>query len=335
MNGGPARHRTLLIGTAVLAAACLVPVAVQEVYWLRILNVVMLFMILAMSLALIDGFTGQPSLGHAAFYGVGAYTSAILMVDHGAPFWLAAIGAAIVSGIMGLCLGPITRLRGFYLAMATLALGHVIYLLFKNLEGLTRGAIGIRSIPPASLGPLAFADDRSYFYLSLAAVALTYVVLKRITRGQLGRTLAAIRQNELATAAMGVNTTLYKIKIFGIGCAFAGLAGSLYAHLVNFISPNSFLFQDSITIVAMTVVGGMGSLEGAIIGALILGVLPEAARPLKDLRLLAYGLILLLFVVFLPGGIVGLWRSTRQSLLGRTPAAASAPREPELAEANR
>jgi branched-chain amino acid transport system permease protein len=319
-----------------LLAALVVPLVLPDAYWMRVLNVAMLYMILSMSLALIDGFTGQPSLGHAAFYGVGAYTSALGMLNLGLPFPVAALAATAVTGVLGLCVGPITRLRGFYLALATLALGQVVYLLFLNVEPITRGPIGVRGIPPASIGPLVLANDGAYYYLILAAVVLTYVVMKRITTGQLGRILSAIRQNELSTAAMGVNTTRYKVQIFGIGCAFAGLAGSLYAHLVNFISPNAFLFQDSITIVAMTVVGGMRSFEGAILGALVLGLLPEVARPLKDFRLLVYGFVFLLFMVYLPGGIVGLLRDLARVLARRAAAARPAAQpDPALAAVDR
>lgn len=264
-----------------------------------------IYIILAVSLNLIIGYAGQVSLGHAAFYGIGAYTSALLALNLQLPFPLAALSAMLVTGGCGLALGlPTLRLKEDYLAIVTLGFGVIVDLVFLNLE-VTGGPDGLVGIPAPRLLGLSFRPQALYLLLVTLAVVLVLGVTWRLVNSYHGRALRAIRDHEVTAQVMGVNTPAYKIIIFTMAAALAGLAGSLYAHYITFINPESFGFHTSILILCMVVLGGMGSMGGSILGAVTLAVLPEMLRQFQAYQDLIYGALLVSLLIWRPQGLLG------------------------------
>jgi branched-chain amino acid transport system permease protein len=250
---------------------------------------------------------GQLAMANAAFMGIGAYTSALLTMNAGAPFPLALLGGmtapAMVAFLIG---GPTLRLSGVYLAMATLAFGEVVRILILNTEDWSGGALGLNGIPQLT----------QWWHIALA-LAVSLYVLARLRRSKIGRAFEAIKLDETAAGLMGIDVKSHKMLAFVLGAVLAGLAGGLNAHLTFFIGPNEFGFDRGVEILTMTVLGGIGSLGGPISGALILTVLPELLRGLQDFRLVVNGLILVVIVLFLPRG---LWDPARfLRWMGRAP----------------
>ena len=268
---------------------------------MRILNLALIFAVAALGLQLIVGYTGQFSFGHAAFFGVGAYTSALLTIHFNLPFYLTMPLAAVAAGLAGWMVAPLLRLSGHFLAIGTLATGEIIFLLMINWKWLTKGAYGLYGIPFPKLGAFELASDGAYYFLVTVVLGLVYFLLTRLTASRFGRGLIAVRENELAALVTGVRANSQKIKAFVIGTACAGLAGALYAHYVSYINPESFKFHVSVEMVTMVVIGGLGSMPGAVIGALVIVLLPEYLRALADYRLVVYGGLLIVFMMFLPG----------------------------------
>ncbi|MCH7575334.1 MAG: branched-chain amino acid ABC transporter permease [Candidatus Marinimicrobia bacterium] len=285
-------------------------------YVLHIMVIASIYVILAMSLNLIVGFTGLPALGHAAFYGIGAYTSALLALNFGASPWIGLIAGAITAGLLGFVISfPALRLKGDYLALATLGAGVIVYSIAKNWVAVTRGPMGLPGIPGFTFLGYPLDGVWAYLILVLAFVGLTTFVIGRIVNSPFGRILKAIREDEIGTQAMGRDVNYYKVMVFMIGAAFAGVAGSLYAHYITFIDPSSFTLMESITILLMVVFGGLGSLRGSMVGAVILVVLPELLRFLgmpssiaAPLRQMIYGLLLVLLMIKRPQGLMGHYR---------------------------
>ena len=250
--------------------------------------------ILAVSLNLITGFTGQFSLGHAAFMSVGAYTSAILTAKLGYPFIVGIIGAAIMASIAGIIIGiPTLRLRGDYLAIATLGFGEIIKILLFN-NDYAGGAMGLNDIPRYTTWTWL------YFF-----VVLTVLIINNFINSYNGRSCIAIKEDEIAAESMGVNTTYYKVLVFTIGALFAGIAGALYANFFYFIKPDSFGFMKSIDILVIVVFGGLGSISGSILGAIILSVISVFLQSIPELRMVVYSLILFFIMVYRPQGLLG------------------------------
>ncbi len=287
------------------------------IYAMRILNMAIIFGIAVLGLQLIVGYTGQFSFGHAAFYGIGAYTSALLAVNFGLPFYATIPLAALTAGLFGWIVGPILRLSGHFLAIATLAMGEIIFLLMINWKWLTRGAYGIYGIPFPSIGGFEIDSETSYYFLVSIILAIVYFFLRRLTRSRFGRALIAVRENELAAVVSGVRAYQQKKRAFIVGTGCAGVAGALYAHYVSYINPESFKFGISVEMVTMVVIGGLGSMPGGIIGALIVILLPEYLRALADYRLVVYGGLIIVFMMFLPGGLTDLTRKPVAWLVGR------------------
>ncbi len=280
--------------------------AVGGGYLYQIATTALIFVILAVSLNLVTGTAGLLSLGHAGFYGVGAYVAAIASTRLGLPFLITLPAAGVVAGTIGILVAlPTMHLVGIYFAVATLGIGEMIYVTLLNWTDFTRGPMGIRGIPPIEL--LGWqADTPMQQYLVVAATAaLSLWVLSRLTHSYFGNALRAVREDDQCASAMGLNVAQLKIVAFGTSCFFAGIAGALLAHTANFISPDQFQFGESINILAMVVVGGLGSLPGAVIGALLLIVLPEALRGVGDLRMIAVGSLMFLSILLLPKGLVG------------------------------
>lgn len=291
---------------ALVAVAALLPVIIASDYVLRVLILAGVFVILTLSLNLVTGYTGQFCLGWAAFYAIGAYTSALLTMKLGFTFWLALPLGGLMAMVFGVLLGiPTMRLRDIYLAITTLGFGEIIRLILLNWESLTRGSMGLPGIPSPRLFGYEFNDNTPYYYLILALVLLTVFCIDRLIDSRVGRALIAIREDELAAKAMGIDTFRYKILAFAVGAFFAGLAGSFYAHYTSFIDPHTFSFIESIIILAMVVLGGMGSIYGSIAGAVILTVVPEILRDVSEYRLILFGLIMMLVMLIRPQGIFG------------------------------
>jgi branched-chain amino acid transport system permease protein len=261
--------------------------------------------ILAMGLCLLMGYAGQISLGHAAFFGVGAYTSAILTTKYGMSIWLGFFAAIVLSALVALIIGiPSLRLKGHYLAMATLGFGEIMSVLFTETDSLTNGPEGIVSIPPISIGKFTLVTAQHYYYFVWGIAILLLAVAINIIYSRVGRALRALHGGEIAAQAMGVNTAKYKIQIFVLSAVYGGIAGSLYAHFVNFINPSPFTLIFSIVLVLIVVLGGTGRIWGAVVGALVLTLLPEYLRVFQEYNLVIYALILILVMIFMPQGLV-------------------------------
>ena len=263
-------------------------------YYAGVLSTAGIYIILTTSLNLINGITGQLSIGHAGFMAVGAYTAALLSVHYNTPFAVNILAAFATAAVAGLVIGlPTLRLKGDYLAIATLGFGEIIRVVIQNLK-VTRGAFGIVGI--------AWVDN--LFYTEIV-VFLSVLIIWRIVNSATGRALIAIREDETAAETMGINTTLYKVMAFAIGSAFAGVAGALYAHRMTYISPNDFTFLKSVDILVMLVLGGLGSITGAVVAAFSLTLLPEFLRFIDEWRMVIYPLLLVIVMLFRPQGLFG------------------------------
>ena len=277
----------------------------MSAYFLHLAILGCIYIILAISLNLIIGYAGQVSLGHAAFYGIGAYISALTALNWQFPFPLAALSAMLFSGGCGLALGlPTLRLKEDYLAIVTLGFGVIVDLVFLNLE-ITGGPDGLVGIPAPSFFGLSFRYPPLYLLLTALAVLFTLGLTYRLVRSYHGRALKAIRDHETTAQVMGINTPAYKVLIFTLAAALAGLAGSLYAHYITFINPESFGLHTSILILAMVVLGGMGSIGGSVLGAVLLTLLPELLREARGYQDLIYGGLLVALLILRPEGILG------------------------------
>jgi branched-chain amino acid transport system permease protein len=322
----------LVVGVAVL------PLVVTDRFTLKVLTITGINAIVVVGLALLFGYAGQISLGHAAFYGLGAYTSAYLVKTLEMPWFVGPIASVLVCTALGLLLAiPTMRLKGHYLAMATLGFGEIMAVAFVELKWITGGPDGMSGIPFPSLGAYSMRSPVENFWLVWAALGIVLLLAYNLVNSRPGRALRALHASEAAAAACGVDVTRTKIAVFALSAALAGLAGSLYAHFVGFISPSTFGIMTSVLLVAMVVLGGMGSLGGAVIGATMLTLLqfPDAVLPglprdvaaiVQDWQPDIYGLVLILVMIFAPGGLAGIARSWRR---GRDRAAPEAAREGE------
>jgi len=282
-------------------------------YLIHILIITGIYIILTLSLNLIVGYTGLAALSHIAFACVGAYTSALLALNLGISPWIGLLIGAILASLLGAIVAyPSLRLKGDYLALATFGLGIIVYSIAKNWVSLTRGPMGLPGIPQFSVFGYEISSVWSYLILVLAFVLITYLAIRNITNSPFGRILKGIREDEIATLAMGKDVNKYKLIVFVVGAFFAGIAGSLYAHYITFIDPSSFTVMESIAVLLMVVFGGMGSLKGSFIGAAILVIFPELLRFLgmpsgvaAPLRQMIYGLLLIILMVWRPQGLMG------------------------------
>jgi branched-chain amino acid transport system permease protein len=264
-----------------------------------------IYIILAVSLNLIIGYAGQVSLGHAAFYGIGAYASTLTALSWQVPYPLAVLAAMLFSGLCGLGLGlPTLRLKEDYLAIVTLGFGVIIDLCMRNLE-ITGGPDGIVGVPTPVILGLSFRDPLLYLLLVGVMVAFTLLFTYLLVNSYHGRALRAIRDHETTAQVMGINSPAYKVAVFALAAALAGLAGSLFAHYIQHINFESFGLHTSILIVCMVVLGGMGSILGSVLGAIILTVLPETLRQFQAYQDLMYGGLLVALLILRPQGILG------------------------------
>ncbi len=285
-------------------------------YLVHILIISGIYIILTLSLNLILGYTGIPALGHIAFACVGAYTSSLLALNYGISPWIGLLIGACFASILGLVIGfPSMRLKGDYLALATFGFGVIVYSISKNWVDLTRGPMGLPGIPKFSVIGFELQPVWAYLILIIAFVFITTFVINRIVDSPFGRVLRSIREDEIASLSIGKNINKYKLIVFVVGAFFAGIAGSLYAHYITFIDPSSFTVMESIAVLLMVVFGGMGSIKGSFIGALVLVIFPELLRFLgmpgsvaAPLRQMIYGLLLIVLMLKRPQGIIGQYR---------------------------
>ncbi|MGD0277018.1 MAG: branched-chain amino acid ABC transporter permease [Syntrophales bacterium] len=297
-----------------------VPVFFKGGYLMNIFVFVGIFTMLAVALNLLLGLAGQISLGQAAFFGLGAYISAVLTTSYIMNPWLSMVIAAAVVGVMAFILGfPILRLRGHSLAMATLGLGIIVYIGFNETVDLTGGPSGLPGIPNLSAGGIIFDTDVKNYYLVWCFALITVLLSVNLTASRIGRALRAIHDSEVAARIMGVNAGLLKVQIFTLAAVISSVAGSLYAFTVTFISPASFGFNVSVELVTMVVVGGLGSIYGSVLGALIITVLPEFLRAFQDYDIIVYGTMLIVMIIFMPGGIVRVLTILGQGIYARIP----------------
>jgi branched-chain amino acid transport system permease protein len=291
----------LLIYTLIIFA---LPALLHNNYHLMVLNVAALNIMVVIGLSLLMGYAGQISLGHAAFFGLGAYLSAIFTATHGFPLWPAMIMAMATAGIVAYAIGiPTLKLEGHYLVMATLGFNIITYIVMIQFDAVTGGPSGFAGIPRLRIGGFIFASDRQVYYLFWALSIAALFLSLNLIHSRVGRAMAALSHNEIAASCAGIDTEGYKVKIFVISAVLASLAGSLYAHYITFISPGTFSFFYSIQVVTMVLVGGMGSLWGSVFGAILLTLLPEVLHAFQEYNVLMYGFILMVVLVFFPRGL--------------------------------
>ncbi|WP_343207832.1 branched-chain amino acid ABC transporter permease [Anaerolentibacter hominis] len=303
------------IFVVLIALVVLFPFYAPDQYLVRVATLCVMYSALALSLNLITGFMGQVSLGHAAFMGIGAYTSAILSSRFEWPFLLTMICALVVAGIFGMLLGfPALKLSGTYLAIVTLGFCEVVRLVELNWVSLTRGPMGMTGIAKPVIFGIQIKNNTGYYILALILLVIVMAIVMNIVNSHVGRGIMSVREDEIAAAAMGVNLRNYKVMTFTISSALAGMMGAFYAHYMRFIDPSAFNFDQSTGMLSMVILGGMGGVPGSILGAVILSILPEALRDLSNLRMLIYGLVIAVMMIFRPQGILG--RKTFSDFLG-------------------
>jgi ABC-type branched-subunit amino acid transport system ATPase component/ABC-type branched-subunit amino acid transport system permease subunit len=298
---------------AVAIALLALPFSFHNDYLLRLINVGIIYAILAVSLNFVLGYAGQISLGHAGFFGIGAYTAAIL--SHGGSgmlFWPGFVLAGVMAGIAGIIIGvPALRLKGHYLAFGTLGFGEIIRIVLFNWREVTHGGDGIGAIPPPVAFGFQFDTDQKYYYLCIAVLLFVLALARRTETSKYGRSFAALRDAEMAAGTTGVNVTRMKILAFVISSVIAGCAGSLYAHLVGFISPDTFTFEVTAQVLSMVLLGGMGTMFGPVLGAIFIIMLPEVLRVSKEYYQVIYGAGVAFAVLFLPEGFLGLLKGRK------------------------
>lgn len=291
---------------ALLLVLTAFPLFVQNQYVLQIAVFVGIYIILALSLNLLNGYVGLMAIGHAGFYGIGAYASAKLMIDLDLPFLVSFLAAGVVAGFFGYLLGrPTLRLEGIYLALATLGFNLIVWLVLLNWNSFTNGPLGIKDIPAPNLFGWQVDTRLEYYYFMLGLASCVVFTIARLANSRFGRALVAIREDQLAAAANGVNVTRYKVQAFVISAAYAGIAGAFYAHFIRYISPDSFTQFESFILLAMLALGGQGNILGPIVGAVILIIIPEVFRTFSEYRMLMYGVVLIAVILLRPQGLFG------------------------------
>jgi branched-chain amino acid transport system permease protein len=295
-----------LLYAAIVAALAVFPLLVTSRLWLNMAVFAGIYLVLTVGLTLLFGYANQWSFGHAGFFGIGAYVSALSSAH--ISVWGGMAVATLACWVTGYAIGrPILRLRGLSLALATFAFGEIMHVLFTELR-ITRGAIGITDIPSPTLGFVTLDTPDKYYWLVVAVAGAVVIVSWNIGRSHFGRSLRALGANEAAARVAGINVAECKAQVFAYSAALAGLAGALYAHYVSYISADSFRADFSILMVVIVAVGGKESFWGAVLGSIFLTVVPQYLRSYEQLAMLLYGLILIAVFMYLPGGLVSLVR---------------------------
>jgi len=297
--------REIIIFLIFTLAVLITPFFLQGSYFLNVLVFIGINTMLAVALNLLLGYAGQISLGHAAFFGSGAYISGILTARFGLDPWLALGIAAAANGVLAFVIGfPILKLKGHYLAMATLGFGIIMFIIFNETVSVTGGPSGFSGIPNIKISSLVFDNDWNNYYLIWIITLLVMLLSINLSQSRIGRALRAIADSEVAARVMGVNARRLKVQIFTVSAVISAIAGSLYAYTMTFISPTSFGFNFSIELLTMVIIGGLGSIYGSFLGAAILTILPEFLRVLHDFDIIVYGLMLIIMTMYMPGGLI-------------------------------
>jgi len=298
-----------------------VPLIIKSSYTIHLFIMAIIFSILTMGLNIISGYMGAISIGHAAFYGIGAYASAILTKNFEVPFFLSMCMAIIITGLFGLFLAiPSLKLRSSYLVITTIAFGKIINLIMVNAIWLTRGPLGIMSIPNPKFNifgiRIEIFSKIHYYYFILFFLLFVIFIYYNLINSKTGRAIIALREDEIASEIMGINVVYYKVITFVIGASTAGLAGALYAHYIRFLSPETFTMLTSIEILVMMIIGGSGTFYGPIVGSFVVTFLLEQLRFMENLRLMFYGIILFIVIFLMPKGVVGFLENIKINFSG-------------------
>ncbi len=307
--------RTVALVVAVaLLAAC--PLVLNQPFYTHIAIMIALYVVLALSMNLMLRI-GQLSFAHGALMGLGAYTSALLSLRLGAPFPVAFLASGAVAALVAAVIGPVfLRIRGVYFVLLTFAFGEVVNLVFVEWVEVFGGNNGLYGIPKPRLFGLAVTTKPAFYLLALALAASTFLVVRAVLRSQLGAVITSLDDNELLTRSIGIDAPRYRLAVFSFSALLAGFAGSFYAHYLTFISPEAFGFRLPVNLVVINVLGGMVSPWGPVLGSVLLVPLPEVLRDARQYQVLAYGLLLMIFLLFLPNGLLGLrarWGRTRKA----------------------
>ena len=290
---------------ALVAVVAVLPNLFKGSYLMNVLVFVGINTMLAVALNLLLGYAGQISLGQAGFFGLGAYLSGILTTTYGINPWLGIIIAAAIVGCIAFFIGfPVLKLKGHYLAMATLGLGIIIYIVFNEAVSFTGGPSGLSGIPSLSLGGFVFDSDVKNYFLIWGVTLLMILLSLNLVHSRIGRALRSIHDSEVAARVMGVNARMLKVQIFTLSACVSAVAGSFYAHTMSFIAPASFGFNFSVELVTMVIIGGLASIYGSLLGAVLLTLLPEILRAFQDYDIVIYGFLLIVMTMFMPGGLV-------------------------------
>jgi branched-chain amino acid transport system permease protein len=298
-----------------IALSLALPLLIRDRFIQHLLVMSMIYVIFAASWNLVTGYAGQLNMGHAAFFGIGAYTSALLAVELGVPPWIGLFAGGLLAAGAGFLVGiPSLRLSGPYLAITTIGLAEILRLVAMNWVELTRGSLGLYGIPPLPgfLG-IKFTKEITFYYVALAATGFTLFCFRRLTQSEFGLSLQALRDDGVGAESIGVNTNQFKLTIFTISAFFGGFAGALMAHYQRLVSPDILSLGETFQGLTMTVIGGLGTMVGPVIGAVLLTFMSEGLRFVEDMvkldvRMIIYGLLLVVTILFMPGGIVGLWQ---------------------------
>lgn len=298
------KNNQLLKILLLAAILILVPVLTPNMYIMQIINMICIYIILGTGINVLTGFTGQLSLGQAAFFGIGAYTAALLNTRAGMQFFLCLLGAVLLTAAFGVVLAvPALKVKGSYLALLTMGFGEIVRIVMINWTPVTNGTAGILGIESPVILGFAFDTLKKYYFLILAFVILGLIYQNVLIRTRTGRAFVAVREDNEAAELTGIDVTSYKIKAFVLSAVYCGIAGCLYAMMIKYVSPDTFTNNVSSVILWTAIVGGFGTVIGPVLGGIIMQVLPEALRFLGDWRLVVYGVILLVVILRFPGGL--------------------------------
>ena len=282
-------------------------------YYLSVATLALIYAISALGLNLLTGYTGQFNLAHGGFMAIGAYAVGILTVDYEWSFWSAFVAAILITILIGFFVGLVSlRLKSHFFSIFTLCVGYIIFLLIEKWEGLTHGVVGIMNVPVPELGSwVDFNESRAQYFLVLFFLAVGLWLMNRLVRSIVGRSFVAVRNSEPLAQALGINLMRTKILSFVISVAYAGAAGALYAGYVRFLGPDMAYVTHTFSVVMFVLVGGLGTLAGPVIGALLVSSLTQSLQFLEDYRMLIFGPLLIVILIFIPSGIVGVWRKMK------------------------
>ncbi|MCI8959429.1 MAG: branched-chain amino acid ABC transporter permease [Lachnospiraceae bacterium] len=298
------KHNRPLMVLVLAAVIIIIPVLTPNMYIMQIINMICIYIILGTSINVLTGFTGQLSLGQAAFFGIGAYTAALLNTRAGLQFIPCLVGAVALTALFGMVLAvPALKVKGSYLALLTMGFGEVVRIVMINWTPVTNGTAGILGIESLVFFGFAFDTLKKYYFLIMVFVILGILYQNIIRRTRTGRALIAIREDSEAAGLTGIHVTTYKIRAFVLSAIYCGVAGCLYAMMIKYVSPDTFTNNVSSVILWTAIVGGFGTVMGPVLGGIIMQVLPEALRFLGDWRLVVYGAILLVVILRFPGGL--------------------------------